>query len=767
MLAGMAAMLAFLTRGRAMPPPPPPLLGTDGPTAGESYGWRPVAIGGGGFITGLSFSRAGDRLVARADVHGAYGWNAQRDRWESLVTAATMPESDRTPNSANEGVYEIVIAPSDPDRLYMALKGRIFRSGDGGKYWHRGEEHVFHFDPNADGRIAGPFLAVSPVDADMLLLGTAADGLWLSVDGARRWRKVETVPAARDAVSPGIAIWFAPDGKGQRIYAASPGNGLYLSEDGGRSFRPASGDPAAGPRAVWRGAFLADGGFLAVDRDGEAVWLYRGGGWISLTKTGALPPARYVGVAVEAGTDRAVVVDEGGNGWCRAAPASPWRRMARRVLPGKGEPPWLRVADQSYFATGNVVFDPARRGRLWAASGTGPYVADLGEQCDLLSWSSRVRGIEELVAMDVIQTPGHAPLFAALDFGIHVKPDLDRYSESYGPVERVLIAAQQLAWTPADPAFVATNASDTRTGCCWQDGRSVMAGYSTDGGASWNRFASLPTPPGTSGDDPWRMAFGTLAVAADSIDTIVWMPGYNRSPFYTRDRGRTWHRVALPGEKLPNTGSFPSLWQQRKTLAADRVWPGTFYLVHSGEAGNAALRGLWRTRNGGESWTRIFAGEIAPGSGHAAKLRAVPGHAGHLFFTSGVRGGGADRRLRRSVDGGTHWEAMDGITDVDDIAFGRAAQGARYPALYLSGRVNGRYGIWRSVDEGRRWQRLIDFPLGRLDQVTVMEADKDVFGRLFIGYMGSGWIVGEPARCTGKAPIGGDWQCATVGGAER
>jgi hypothetical protein len=39
-----------------------------------------------------------------------------------------------------------------------------------------------------------------------------------------------------------------------------------------------------------------------------------------------------------------------------------------------------------------------------------------------------------------------------------------------------------------------TNASDTLK-CCWQDGDAVMAGYSQDGGRTWSKFPSLPTPP--------------------------------------------------------------------------------------------------------------------------------------------------------------------------------------------------------------------------------------------------------------------------------
>jgi hypothetical protein len=29
-----------------------------------------------------------------------------------------------------------------------------------------------------------------------------------------------------------------------------------------------------------------------------------------------------------------------------------------------------------------------------------------------------------------------------------------------------------------------------------------------------------------------------------------------------------------------------------------------------------------------------------------------------------------------------------------------------------------------------------------------MGADPDVFGRVYVGYLGSGWVWGEPADCT-------------------
>jgi hypothetical protein len=204
--------------------------------------------------------------------------------------------------------------------------------------------------------------------------------------------------------------------------------------------------------------------------------------------------------------------------------------------------------------------------------------------------------------------------------------------------------------------------------------------------------------------------------------------------------------VVLKDEKLPFTGSHPALHYHRKTLAADRVLAGVFYLMHAGEGGNTRLKGLWKTVDGGVQWTKTFEGDISPHSKYSSKLRAVPGHGGHLFFTSGVLGP-FDTRLRRSMDGGTSWTTIDAVDQVDDIAFGKSLPGARYPTVFVSARVKGAFGIWRSTDSAASWTRIAGFPLGSLDQVTVIEGDPDVFGRVYVGFKGSGWAYGEPATC--------------------
>ena len=719
-----------------------------------TYLWRPVAVGAGGFITGYSADATGRTRVARADVYGAYRWLDAEQRWAQLVNTAAMPANTHAQIAMSEGAYEIVVAPSDARRIYLAIKNTVFRSNDGGASF-------VDTKPSADRPMNlpidefthfGPYLAVAPTNPELVFLGTPQDGLWRSEDGGARWTLVPSVPpsldlrAAEGIQAPGVIVMFQPGQAQARVWAISAGHGIFVSDDAGRHFRPLPTNAMAGPKTIRQGAFADDGTFFGVDSESQSAWRYRGSTWTSLTSSGQLPPSRFAAVTVQPHTSHVWVFTEGGKPYRSHDGGDSWVGVLHRAHISEGDPPYLRANDGSYWAMSRAVFDPVDPRRMWVAAGTGVYYADVDAEAPQIDWKSQLRGIEELVANDVVKPPGRAPLLAGWDFGIHVKNDLDTYSTSFGPKNRVLISAQQLAWTPANPDFIVTNASDARTFCCSEDGDSVLAGYSLDAGRSWTKFPTLPHPPGTKVDDPWRMAFGTIAVAANDIDNIVWMPTFHRAPFYTKDRGRSWQRVVFAGEKLPFTGSHPALHYHRKTLAADRVLPGVFYLMHAGEGDNGQLKGLWRTGDGGTQWTKVFQGDIAPFSESSSKLRAVPGHAGHLFFTSGVLGP-ADTRLRRSTDGGAHWAAVDAVDQVDDIAFGKPRSGASYPTLFISARVAGVFGIWRSIDAAKSWARVAGFPLGSLDQITVIEGDPDVFGRVYLGFKGSGWAYGQPAAC--------------------
>ena len=76
------------------------------------------------------------------------------------------------------------------------------------------------------------------------------------------------------------------------------------------------------------------------------------------------------------------------------------------------------------------------------------------------------------------------------------------------------------------------------------------------------------------------------------------------------------------------------------------------------------------------------------------------------------------------------------------VGIGKAAPGAEYPTVFLSGQVNGVKGVFRSTDEGRSWVRVSDDE-HQYGTVNVVEGDPRVFDRVYLGPNGRGIVVGE------------------------
>ncbi|MCX2727073.1 hypothetical protein OO015_06130 [Thermomicrobium sp. 4228-Ro] len=80
-------------------------------------------------------------------------------------------------------------------------------------------------------------VAVDPHDGQTLLAGTFDQGLFLSVDGGRTWRRAETLPASR-VLSVAISPSWRVDGRGV-LFAGCEPSALFWSEDGGRRWHEA------------------------------------------------------------------------------------------------------------------------------------------------------------------------------------------------------------------------------------------------------------------------------------------------------------------------------------------------------------------------------------------------------------------------------------------------------------------------------------------------------------------------------------------------
>jgi len=713
-------------------PPSPSAPSSPKPAAG--FGWRPLRVGAGGFLTGLDLSPDGKVKLARADTYGAYAWDPSRRRWRQLVTAQSMPASDHVLHD-DPGVYEICMAPSDPQRFYMAFDGLVYRSNDAGHSWRRTSFPRTAMNANDSFRTNGQKMAIDPAAPDRVLVGTAEKGLFLTDDGGRYWTELAEPPpsaATAEGGHPGFAgIAFdshsaEAGGRTATVYAASYGHGVYRSQDGGATWVLLKG----GPRNVTHARVAADGAYYAVGDDGAAVWRYDRSGWTDITpyERGTRWKGAWGAVVVDSSrANRVLVARADGSLAISSDRGQTWRRRGAkgRLIRFARDVPWLAWTEERFMSVGDMALDPGHPDRLWFAEGIGVWETSVNEGSDddpSLVYASRNAGIEQLVANQIIAAPGGKPLLASWDRPVFRIENSDRYPSRHGPDNaHAIVMGWALDYAPREPSYVA--------GLFNWWGVEASA-FSRDGGKTWTPFASYPplTSAGKIG--------GSLA--ASSPLNLVWVPANNGRPYYTRDGGSTWLPVEAPG--VPNSGDTGwgfAFFLHRHIVAADRVAPGTFYLYN-------APRGLYLSTDGGALWTLVHPGEIAPWSGFNAELLAVPGEAGHLFFTSGPQGSARDHHpannpLMRSLDGGKTWTPVSGVLEAHAIGFGKGA--ASHPALLIVGWVRGEYGVWRSEDDAATWTRIGDFPLGILDSISAISGDSDDPTLVYVGFRGAGYAV--------------------------
>ena len=746
-------------------------------------GFAQLPVGGGGFVTGLSFSDDGVTRMARTDGYGGYRWSDVQDRWVLSVSADSLPAADVAPG-VGEGGLALAVAPSDHTRAYLAFNDAIYRSDDAGRSWSRVLSGV-PTAPNDNFRTSGPRLVVDPADPEVVFYGSQLDGMFITRDGGTAWSEVSTEqvpagvlvdiddPATRgdvnrrtnllDKAGPklagaginAIAIDRSPaavdpdTGRSQTIYAASYGHGIYASTDAGRSWTKIS-PPQIG--SVGFMSVLANGQVLAtahenpVDLKGPStLWRYDptagpAQGW---STTGPTLASNWQALAVDPTTPgRVAAMGTGGRLALSLDNGATWL-ITRRTQTSEGDVPWLAWAlngGDNYMSVGEIAFDPVRPGRLWFAEGTGVWHTDLDSD-DLtlpgnpsVLWHAQTRGIEQLVSTDIIAPRGGKPVVSAWDRPIFRIDDLTSYADHYGPVNR-FSSAWSLDWSLTNPDYlVASVASHQGTG------DPTNSGYSTDGGDTWTGF---PTIPENSTDATNTFGFGTIAVSAPG--NIVWAPSYGHRPQYTLDGGTTWNPITLPGLADYSQINPQPYYVIHDTLTADKTTPGTFYLFVNGA-------GTYRTTDGGTTWTLQSDQSALDTVARTdwrwnASLQTVPDHPGELYLTPGRLSGTTSQTFYHSTDTGRTWQRVENMTGVTAFGLGAPAPGTSNPTLYAAGYLNNTYGIYRSTDNATTWTLLTTYPAGRTTEITTIAADPTTYGRLYLANAGgNGWTYGDTAQ---------------------
>ena len=750
-----AAPLALLLVAMSLRSTPHHTLSDPSPPQGR-YEWKNVAITGGGFVTGIVFHPTARGLYyARTDVGGAYRWDDAPRVWVPLLDWVSPPDWNL------HGVESLALDPTDPARVYLAAgtytnpdvsNGEILSSTDYGRTWRR-TPMPFKMGANEAGRGNGERLVVDPHQPSILFFGSRRDGLWRSADYGVTWRKVESFPDVPDgsvayarATEPGkfnylaqaVGIGFvrfdsrhgAAGEPTKTIYAAvsRTGESLFRSGDAGATWEAVPAQPTRfRPN---RADLSADGSMFITYADepgpnhmGDGA-VYRldvdHGVWTDVTPERPSPETKhglgYAGVCVDPNDPATVVVST----WNRAHPfdeifrskdgGTTWTRVLEKASWDHSAAPYTSTMRHHWMST--VVIDPFDPGHVLFTTGYGIWATHDMTEADAgrgTLWSFDDRGLEETVPLALISPPVGAHLLSGLgDIDGLRHDDLD-VSPPQGRFDA--------------PGFKNTESLDfagrapdvlVRSGTTYGNDR-ILGAYSRDGGVHWTGFPTEP-PRGERKD---RFVTGPIAVSADG-QAFVWTPWRNR-PYVTRDAGATWQVVERSPVDL--------------ALVADRVDPARFYGYDPGEGA------LYASQDGGASVEVVQRGlPVVRGRRWGARgdLRAVPEVTGELWLA-------ADRGLYRLRAGGAELSKVATVEEAASVGFGKAADGAAYSAIFLAGKVAGKYGIFRSDDQAATWVRISDddHAYGSASHVT---GDPRIFGRVYFATGGRGIVCGDWVR---------------------
>jgi hypothetical protein len=726
--AALTAVPAFQARARAAE------TTSTTTTTAPAYRWRNAMIGGTGFVTGVLFHPTVRGLAyARTDIGGAYRWDDRHSRWIPLIDHIGWDDWNLL------GVEAMAVDPAHPDRLYLALgtytqswagNGAVLRSDDRGATWTRTDLSV-KLGANEDGRGAGERLLVDPRDSDTLWLGTRHDGLLKSTDRGATWSAAPGFPASATASGQGVVLLVAA---GRTVYAGwGDGDGssgavnLYRTTDG-TTWEAVPGRPAGTSAKVpIRAAYDCHTRELYVTYadapgpNGQSTGSVHKlntttGKWTEVTPVkpggttsdGSADTFAYGGVAVDARHAGTVVVSTN-NRWAAVDTlfrttdgGRTWKSLKDTAVLDVSETPFLTFgADRPKFGwwIQAVAVDPYDSRHI--VYGTG---ATLYGTRDLKRWAPQIRGLEETSVRELISPPtGTAHLISGSgDIGVLYHDRLTASPSRGMATNPVFGTATGLAQAAKKPSYV------VRTG--WGDHGN--GAYSNDGGQTWAPFA---TQPAIAHDAP-----GPIAVNADGsvlLWTFVHWDGTKYPAQRSTDNGATWSEVS----------SCP----KGATPVADPADPTRFYTF------DADTGTVYVSADSGAAFTKGATG--LPSGDTQFKLVAAPGRSGDLWLSTKWNG------LYRSTDGGATFSKIGSCWASYVLGFGKAADGADYPAIYQVGSTESITAVYRSDDEAKTWVRINDDAHQWGYTGDAITGDPRIHGRVYLATNGRGIQYGEPA----------------------
>ena len=696
--------------------------------AAQTYTWNNVAIGGGGFVSGIVTSKTESGVMfARTDVGGAYRWDATNSKW--------IPLMDWTSESQTgyQGVESVAIDPQASKNVYMLVGTSYFNNGNtailrstdyGNTFAITDVSSQFKAHGNGMGRQNGEKLVVDPNKGSVLFCGTRYNGLFRSTDSGISWSNLTTIGNAT-ANGNGLSFVLVDPSSGttgnasQTIFfgVSQTSNNFYKSTNGGTSFSLVTGGPSLMPQ---RAVLASDKNMYITYADAEGPWnISTGQVWKYNTTTGAwtnvTPVANqfgYGGISVDPNNPQRLIASSTNAYWTQYTGVY----GDRFYLSTNGGASWTDlvnsgitldpngctwIGSNSIHWAGCIEFNPFNTTQAYVISGNGVFVCD-NVNASFTTWKFAAKGIEETVPLDIVSIKG-GPLVSVIgDYDGFVHSDITQYAPIHTP---------RMGTTTGLAVAALSTSTMVRVG--GGDNSSGKMYYTTNQGTSWTQTSSI------------NGFQGKVALSANG-STILHCPSGSSTMYRSTNNGSSW--TTCNGISIADA-----------VPVADQVNSNKFYAYNS----NSGV--MMVSTDGGTN----FSSAGSPGSGGSKIARTVSAIEGDIWVA--LYSGG----LTHSTNSGSSFTKISGVGACSAVGFGKAAPSATYLSIYIWGTVGGVTGAFRSIDQGATWVRVNDdaHEYGGPGNGQFVIGDMNVYGRVFMSTVGRGIAYGETTTATCTATI--------------